>query len=141
MRVAVVAGLLAVAGIFAAKEQAEFIFDGLKGDALPLVIASLLLGGGRPVRADRRLARGLRPLAVGALVTVIWGWGVAQYPYLLPPSTDPGGADCHGCLTISDGAGADPTLTAVMIVFVCALLIVGPSLAFLYKLSQQQLLD
>ncbi len=30
--------------------------------------------------------RGLRPLAVGAVVAVIWGWGVAQFPYLLPTS-------------------------------------------------------
>ena len=32
----------------------------------------------------RGVRRGARPLAVGAVVAVIWGWGVAQYPYLLP---------------------------------------------------------
>ena len=32
----------------------------------------------------RGARRGARPLAVGAVVAVIWGWGVAQHPYLLP---------------------------------------------------------
>ena len=32
----------------------------------------------------RGARRGARALAVGAVVAVIWGWGVAQYPYLLP---------------------------------------------------------
>ena len=142
VRIAVVAGLLAVAGLFAASEQAEFIFDGLKGDALPLVIASLLLGGLALFWLISGRLQGLRVFAVGAFVTMVWGWGVAQFPYLLPPADSPAPpqADC-GCLTIAGGAGADPTLTAVMIVFVCALLIVGPSLAYLYKLSQQQLLE
>jgi hypothetical protein len=29
----------------------------------------------------------------------------------------------------------------VIVVFICALLIVGPSLAFLYRLSQEQVLE
>ena len=32
----------------------------------------------------RGARRGVRPLAVGAVVAIIWGWGAAQYPYLLP---------------------------------------------------------
>ena len=34
--------------------------------------------------AARSAARA--PLAVGAVVAVVWGWGVAQFPYLLPTS-------------------------------------------------------
>ena len=41
----------------------------------------------------RSARRGARELAVGAVVAVIWGWGVAQFPYLLPER-----------LTISAGA-------------------------------------
>jgi hypothetical protein len=46
-------------------------------------------------------------------VAVIWGWGVAQYPYLLPQS-----------LTIKEGAGASGTLTGVLIVFGVAIVVV-----------------
>jgi cytochrome bd ubiquinol oxidase subunit II len=74
--------------------------------------------------------RGTRPLAVGAVVAVIWGWGVAQHPYLLPQS-----------LTISGGAGNGTTLDAILIVFVAAVLIVIPALAFLYTLAQRSMLD
>ena len=49
----------------------------------------------------RGARRGARPLAVGAVGAVIWGWGVAQYPYLLPKT-----------LTIADGAAPSATLTA-----------------------------
>ena len=54
---------------------------------LPLVIVSALCGLGVLVAPPaRRQPRALRPLAVGAVVAVIWGWGVAQFPYLLPTS-------------------------------------------------------
>ena len=127
---AVAAGALALGGLLALRAEARFVFDGLVGDALPLLIASLVLGGLALAALLGGARRGIRPLAVGAVVTVIWGWGVAQHPYLLPQS-----------LTIDQAAGAGATLTAVIIVFICALLIVGPALLFLYRLSQQQLLE
>ena len=46
---------------------------------------------------------------------LIAGWAVAQYPYLLPET-----------LTVEEGAGAEPTLTALIVVFVFAVAIVGP---------------
>ena len=70
--------------------------------------------------------RGTRPLAVGAVVAVIWGWGVAQHPYLLPKS-----------LTISAGAADNETLIGVLIVFGVAVVVVVPALAFLYTLTQR----
>ena len=78
----------------------------------------------------RGARRGARPLAVGAVVAVIWGWGVAQYPYLLPQT-----------LTIKDGAGASETLTAVLIVFGVAVVVVLPALGFLYTLAQRSVLE
>jgi cytochrome d ubiquinol oxidase subunit II len=128
--IAVVAGLLAVLGIIALRGDARFVYDGLTGDALPLLIASILLGAGALVALIRNVRRGARPLAAGAVVAVIAGWGAAQHPFMLPTS-----------LTIDQAAGAEPTLNAVIIVFILALAIVGPSLLFLYRLTQQQLLE
>jgi cytochrome bd ubiquinol oxidase subunit II len=78
----------------------------------------------------RGARRGARVLGVGAVVAVIWGWGVAQYPYLLPKS-----------LTISAGAADHETLIGVLIVFGVAVVLVLPSLAFLYTLSQRSVLE
>ena len=111
----VATGALAVAGLFVYRADARYIYDGLTGDALPLVIVSALCGAGVLFLLWRGHRRGTRPLAVGAVVAVIWGWGVAQHPYLLPKS-----------LTISEGAGNSTTLAAILIVFVAAVVIVFP---------------
>jgi cytochrome d ubiquinol oxidase subunit II len=78
----------------------------------------------------RGVARGPRPLAVGAVVAVIWGWGVAQHPYLLPTT-----------LKISAGAAPDATLTAVLIVFGVAVVVVVPSIALLFTLQQRSVIE
>jgi cytochrome bd ubiquinol oxidase subunit II len=127
---AAVAGVLAVAGVFALRDDARFLYDGLTGDGLPLVIVSVACGVGALVMLWRGAQRGVRPLAVAAVVAVIWGWGVAQYPYLLPTT-----------LTIEEGAGASETLTAVLVLFGVAVVIVLPALALLFTLDQRSLLE
>jgi cytochrome bd ubiquinol oxidase subunit II len=127
---ALVAGGLAVAGIIVVRSDARYLYDRLTSEALPLVILSGLCGLGVLVLLIRRATRGARPLAVGALVAVIWGWGVAQFPYLLPEK-----------LTIADGAGASATLTGILIVFGVAVVLVLPSLALLFTLAQRSLIE
>jgi cytochrome bd ubiquinol oxidase subunit II len=127
---AVAAGAVALSGIFAYRADARFIYDGLTSEGLPLVIVSAVCGLGVLVLLWRGQRRGSRPLAIGAVVAVIWGWGAAQYPYLLPQT-----------LTIKDGAGASETLTAVLVVFGAAVVVVLPALGFLYTLAQRSVLD
>ena len=64
------------------------------------------------------------------MIAVIWGWGVAQFPYLLPTS-----------LKIGEAAAPNSTLDVVFIVFVIAALVVLPSLGLLYTLSQRDMLE
>jgi len=127
---AVAAGALAVAGIFVFRADAGYIYDGLVGEALPLVIISAVCGLGVLALLRRGAHRGARALAVGAVAAVIWAWGVAQYPYLLPET-----------LTISDGAADSSTLTEVLIVFGVAVVLVLPALGLLYVLSQRSMLE
>jgi cytochrome bd ubiquinol oxidase subunit II len=124
------AGALAVAGIVVLHADARYVYDGLAGDGLPLVIVSLACGAAVPVLLWRGVGRGARPLAVGAVVAVVWGWGVAQHPYLLP--TD---------LTIAAGAAPDATLTSVLLVFGAAIALVVPSIGLLYTLAQRSLIE
>jgi cytochrome bd ubiquinol oxidase subunit II len=127
---AVGAGALAFAGIFVLHADARYIYDGLTSEGLPLVLASGAFGLVALVLLWRRAPRGVRPLAVGAVVAVIWGWGAAQYPYLLPEK-----------LKIADGAAASETLTAVLIVFAVAVVVVLPALGLLYTLGQRSVLE
>jgi cytochrome d ubiquinol oxidase subunit II len=128
--IAAVAGVLALVGIFVLHEDARYIYDGLTSEGLPLVLLSAVCGVGALVLLWRGAPRGARPLAVGAVVAVIWGWGVAQYPYLLPKT-----------LTIDEGAGASDTLTAVLILFGVAVVVVLPALGLLFTLDQRSLLE
>jgi cytochrome bd ubiquinol oxidase subunit II len=127
---ALIAGAFAIAGIIVLHADARPLYDGLTSDALPLVILSGLCGLAVLVLLRLGGTRGARPLAVGALVAVIWGWGVAQYPYLLPEQ-----------LTIADGAAPSATLAGLLIVFGVAVVLVLPALGLLFTLAQRSLIE
>jgi len=130
LAVGAVAGAAAAFGLVELHAEAGYVFDRLVDEGLPLVILSVLCGVSLLVVLLRGGRRPLRPLAAGAVVAVIWGWGVAQFPYLLPTS-----------LRIDQAAAPDPTMTVIFIVFGVAALLVLPSLGLLYALSQKDLLE
>jgi cytochrome bd ubiquinol oxidase subunit II len=128
---AVVAGAAAVLGVVALHRDARFVYDGLTSwPGIALVVLSGICGLAALGLLVSGRYRGLRVTAVGAGVAMIWGYFAAAFPYMLPTS-----------LTISDAAGASGTLTAVIVVFVAAVVTVIPSLALLYVLSQRQALE
>jgi cytochrome d ubiquinol oxidase subunit II len=122
------AGVLAVAGIVALHADARYVYERLVVEGLPLVILSVLCGFGVLSLLLRRGRRGLRPLAMLAVAAVIWGWGVAQFPYLLPTSLD-----------IATAAAPGPTLTSVLVVFCIAAVTILPALGLLYALAQRDM--
>jgi cytochrome d ubiquinol oxidase subunit II len=127
---ATVAGAAALAGLIVLHADSRALYDGLTDEGLPLVILSIASGLAALTMLVSGRLRGVRVAAVGAVVAVIWGWGAAQYPALLP-----------GELTIEAGAGASGALTALIVVFASALVLVVPALALLYWLSQRRLLE
>jgi len=131
-----VAGIAAAFGLIELHAEARYISDRLTGEGLPLVILSALCGLGvlailiGTARRPGTPSRLLRPLAAGAVVAVIWGWGVAQFPYLVPMS-----------LKIAQSAAPPDTLATVIVVFLAAAILVLPALGLLYWLSQRELLS
>jgi cytochrome bd ubiquinol oxidase subunit II len=139
---ATLAGVAAAFGLVELHAEAHYIYTRLLHQGLPLVILSALCGAaaltlllrstGRKSQSDREnrpVDRLLRGLAAGAVVAVVWGWGVAQFPYLLPMS-----------LRIGEAAAPDPTLDLIFVVFAVAAVLVLPALGLLYTLSQRDLL-
>jgi cytochrome d ubiquinol oxidase subunit II len=61
---------------------------------------------------------------------VVWGWGVAQHPYLLPQK-----------LTIADGAAPSATLTTLLVIFGVAVVVVLPSIGLLFALAQRSVVE
>jgi cytochrome bd ubiquinol oxidase subunit II len=127
---AVVTGAGAALGLFMLHRHARYVFDGLTHDGLPLVILSALCGISVLVLLQRRAQRGARVLAVGAVASVVWGWAIAQHPYLLPKD-----------LTISAGAAPSATLTALLVVFGVAVLLVIPAFVLLFTLAQRSVVE
>jgi uncharacterized iron-regulated membrane protein len=94
-----------------------------------IVVLSALCGIGSLVLLLRRSPRGARLLAIGAVASIVWAWGVAQWPYILPTS-----------LKVSAAAAPSATLTTLLVVFGVATVVIVPSLGFLYVLDQRSLL-
>ena len=127
----VVTGVVALAGLLVLRDDARDLYDGLtSGGGLALVIVSALAGLATMalVWAGRYgLARVTSAAAVAAIVV---GWLLAQKPYILPPD-----------LTLNQAKASDATLSAVVIGVAAGMVILAPSLWFLYRLVLQGRLD
>jgi cytochrome d ubiquinol oxidase subunit II len=123
--VAVVAGLLSIAGLFVVRDDARDLYEGLtSGLGLVCVIAAVLIGAvtvGLIVSSRFELARYTSGLAVGAVIT---GMVLAMRPDILP-----------GELSVQDAAAGDVTLVATLIALVVALAVIVPSIWWLFKLT------
>jgi cytochrome d ubiquinol oxidase subunit II len=126
---AVIAGIVAFAGIFVLRADARYIFDGLTARALPFVILSAVCGTASLVLLLRDATRGARALAIAAVASIVVSWGVAQWPYILPTS-----------LEVSDAAAPSGTLATLIVATVLLLVIVVPGFSLLYVLDQKSLL-
>jgi cytochrome bd ubiquinol oxidase subunit II len=126
---AVVAGVVALIGIFVLRDDARYVFDGLTARALPFVILSAIGGTASLVLLLRDAARGARVMAIAAVAGIVISWGVAQWPYILPTS-----------LEVSDAAAPSGTLTTLVVATVLLVLIVVPGFSLLYVLDQKSVL-
>lgn len=121
----IVTGGLAVGGLLVVHASAHVLFTGLAGRAFPLVLLSAL-GGGAALLLVARGRFGAARIAAGVAVTgLVWGWGVAQYPYLLPG------------LDVRAAAAVDSTLQAVVVTSVIGLILLVPSMLLLLRLFQR----
>ncbi len=127
---AVAAGLVAGVGIFVLRDDAKYVFDGLVTRALPIVIASVLLGVISLVMLLRRSHAHLtRVTAALAVATLVLSWGVAQWDYILPET-----------LTLEQASAPEGTQVALIVAAVLLAVLVGPAFIWLYRLDQQGML-
>jgi cytochrome bd ubiquinol oxidase subunit II len=134
-RRATVAGAITGAlagGTFAElSDSAPRVFNRLTGIALPLVAISIAAGIAVLGMLWRRWYHpvALRATAAVAVAAVVFGWGLAQYPYLFPTS-----------LSLAAGSAPRASLIAEFVVAGLAVLLVAPGFAILYILQQRRLL-
>jgi cytochrome bd ubiquinol oxidase subunit II len=126
---AVASGVVAFAGIFVLAADADYVFDGLKSRALPLVILSAVCGAGTLWLLHRGLRRGARLGAIASVASVVVAWGVAQWDYMLPES-----------LTVKAAAAPSGTIAAVLVATGLAVVLILPAFGLLYSLDQRSAL-
>ena len=123
----VVVGAVALGGIEVLRRDAPRLFEGLTGRALPLVIGSAAMGAASLALLWYRRFWLVRVTAALAVVAVIWGWGAAQYPFVLVPS-----------LTVTEAAAGRSTLWAVLVSLSAGAVLFGPALVWLLVLFQRE---
>ncbi len=126
----IVTGALSLATLAELHSSNAALYGRLTGRALPLVIAAGVCGLIVLALLTSGRLRGVRVVAAPGVAAVIWGWGVAQYPVLLPGTT----------VTLSNAGAPQTTLVAIVVLFAVAVVLVGPAFALLFFLQGRRLL-
>jgi cytochrome d ubiquinol oxidase subunit II len=129
-------GVLSLAALAELHSSDVALFSRLTGRALPLVIVAglsgiavvTLLAAGQ--RTSGRVMVAVRVIAALGVAAVVWGWGVAQYPVLLPGTA----------VTLSNAGAPHTTMVALVSLFIVVVLLIGPSVALLFSLHGRRLL-
>ena len=122
-----VVGVLSAVGLVVLRADSRALFDELTtGTGLPFVIGSVLAGLASLLLLGRRSYVWVRVTAALAVTGLLWGWGAAQYPELLP------GVD------LSDAAATDSVLAASLGALGVGALLLIPSMWWLYTTFQRE---
>ena len=122
------AGIVVFSGLLVLRADAPTLWSGLTGRALPLVVVAAIAGVATMVLLLRRRYGAARLSVVAAVVAVVSGWGVGQYPWLLVDE-----------VRINDAGGAPATLAGLLVVVGLAGVLVLPPLLYLFRLTQSEL--
>jgi cytochrome bd ubiquinol oxidase subunit II len=128
---AIVAGALSLAALFELRHSDPALYARLTGRALPLVVVAGVCGLAvlALLTADR--LTGVRVIAATGIAAVVWGWGVAQYPVLLPGTA----------VTLTNAGAPESTLVAIVVLFIVAAVLIGPAFGLLYTLQGRRVLS
>jgi cytochrome d ubiquinol oxidase subunit II len=123
---AAVTGVVGLAGLFVLRSDAPLLWKGLIGRAAPIIGLSIVAGVAAVVCLALRRYPGARVASSLAVTTILVGWAVAQYPYILVPD-----------VTIEEAATGRATLEAMLIAIAVGAVFLVPSLIYLYVLFQR----
>ncbi len=118
----VVAGALAGVGLLVVRADAPILWNGMLEDGWPFVALSAVAGVvalGATYRGRERIARAGAAVAVASVVV---GWGVAQWPYLIVPD-----------LTAAEAAAPKSSLGPIALGLAVGAALVAPSLLLLFR--------
>jgi len=109
-------------GLFFSVSEAPILWHGMLARALPVVIATMLIGLATAVTLFQRHYRIARVLIIAETAFLLSSWGLSQYPYIIPPQ-----------FTIDNSANAPQVIVILLISIGIGLLILIPSLYYLFS--------
>ncbi|MEV6653430.1 cytochrome d ubiquinol oxidase subunit II [Streptomyces sp. NPDC051219] len=120
-------GLMSALGLLVLRADSPPLYDKLtSGSALPLLVLSVSAGVvSLALLLWGRLYLAVRLTAALAVAGLLWGWGVGQYPVLLPGTT------------LEEAAATDTVLSASLGALGVGALLLLPSLWWLYATFQR----
>ena len=126
MIVFVVAGAALVAARAAAPAVGYALTEGPAALVIHAATAAAAITAIAALYARRyRLARAA---AAAQVSLILWGWAVSQLPYLVPPD-----------LRVEDSAAPDTTLRLLLVALALGLVVLVPSLRYLYRVFKREL--
>ena len=123
-------GILSFGGLVMVAIESPRLTEGFMTRGWPLVIASLVCGIGSLVEVGRLNCTRATVASAGAVACVIWGWGISQYPVIIPPSID-----------AQSAKAPDNVLWAMLIVIATGGILLLPALGYLFVLFKRQQQD
>jgi len=120
-------GLLSFGGLVMVAIEAPFLTNGFLTRGWPLVIVSLFCGIGSLVEVWRLNCTRAVIASAGAVTAVIWGWGISQYPFLIPPS-----------ISAHEAKSPDNVLWIMLAVIAAGAVFLLPVLGYLFVLFKSQ---
>jgi cytochrome d ubiquinol oxidase subunit II len=120
-------GILATTGLVLVALEAPALSEALVRRGWPLIGLSIAAGVGSMICLLRGRLTAAALVAGLAASSIIWGWGVAQYPLLVPPA-----------ITVEAARSPDGVLWVMIAAIGGGTLLVVPSLAWLFYLFKAQ---
>jgi cytochrome d ubiquinol oxidase subunit II len=121
-----VVGVLVLVGLPVIEHQSPRLWDQMSsGRALPVVVLSFFAGIVSMLLLVLRAYISVRLAAALAVASVVWAWGLGQYPEILPGTA------------VADAAAPDNVIATTLVSLAVGAILLVPALWWLYSLAQR----
>ena len=117
-----VTAVLGALGLYLSTSEDPLLWQGLLGHAIPVVIATMIVGLATAVALFTRHYRIARVLVIIETAGLLGSWGISQLPYLIPPD-----------VTVESAANSQGVLEVLLIGTIIGMVLLLPSLYYLFS--------
>ena len=117
-----VTAVLGALGLILSTSEDPLLWQGLLGHAIPVVIATMIVGLATAAALFTRHYRIARVLVIIETAGLLGSWGISQLPYLIPPD-----------VTIESAANSQSVLQVLLIGTIIGMGLLLPSLYYLFS--------